>query len=399
MEIVKWLARDQTGAFDPTRTSASFEHSFEPHQPPKGRVARRSAAINHTEASRGEHATVKCAFMTSARQIADQRQYHYAARIAGGAQPLKEDCLRTLLIGALAATLAGCSRQPPPQAATGSCTGTNGSAHLERTAGPPIKLGTFRINSAAMDTKSASVRKPEKSSSAHARHGARLGSKTAKSTRIAAKAKPPASRVPLPHSSPKTRLQPAGNAVATESETARANIAEPHPTVGLTNFSTRMIEAQVAAALALAERITVATVAPAPGIKAKNRDSSSRPETLARGNTEKPASANDTDLLVALLMARPNIKSVPDLTGETIAIDDRNSAFNGSVRTAIVAAGAPEVQLSEGQATAINRLVNGEVPAAILALVSADAAEGFSEIAGFKIFHIPLSPRSLKAQP
>ena len=308
--------------------------------------------------------------------------------------------MRTLLIGALAATLVGCSRQPPPQAATGSCTGTNGSARLERTAGPPIKLATFRINSAAMDTKSASARKPEKSSSAHARHGARLASKTAKSTRIAANAKPPASRVPLPHSSPKTRLQPAGNAVATESKTARANIAEPHPTVGLTNFSTRMIEAQVAAALALAERITVAT-APAPDIKAKNRDSSSRPETLARGDTEKPesASANDTDILVALLMARPNIKSVPDLTGKVIAIDERYSASNGIVRTAIVAAGAPEVQLSEGQATAINRLVNGEVPAAVLGLVSADAAEGISEIAGFKIFHIPLSPRSLKAQP
>ena len=308
--------------------------------------------------------------------------------------------MRTLLIGALAATLVGCSRQPPPQAATGSCTGTNESARLERTAGPPIKLATFRINSAAMDTKSASARKPENSSSAHARHGARLASKTTKSARIAAKAKPPASRVPLPYSSPKTPL-PAGNAVATESKTERANIAEPHPTVGLSNFSTRMVEAQVAAALALAERITVATAAPAPDIKAKNRDSSSRSETLGRGNTEKPesASANDTDLLVALLMARPNIKSVPDLTGETIAIDDRNSASNGSVRTAIVAAGAPEVQLREGQATAINRLVNGEVPAAVLALVSADAAEGFSEIAGFKIFHIPLSPRSLKAQP
>jgi hypothetical protein len=31
--------------------------------------------------------------------------------------------------------------------------------------------------------------------------------------------------------------------------------------------------------------------------------------------------------------------------------------------------------------------------------VSAAAAEGFPEIAGFKIFHVPLSPRSLKARP
>jgi hypothetical protein len=108
---------------------------------------------------------------------------------------------------------------------------------------------------------------------------------------------------------------------------------------------------------------------------------------------------DQTDLLVAVLMARPDITSVSDLTGKTIAIDNRYSASNGSVRTAIVAAGAPEIQLSEGRMTAIDRLVNGEVPAAVLALVSADAAEGFPEIAGFKIFHIPLSPRSLKARP
>jgi hypothetical protein len=262
-------------------------------------------------------------------------------------------------------------------------------------------LATFGINSTTTDAKSASAPKTEKSPSAHARHGAGLASKAAKSTTIAAKAEPPASRVPLPRSSPKTQLQAAGNAVAAESKTTRANIAEPHPTVGPSNSNTRMIEAMVAAATALAERMTVATAAPAADMKANNRDRSSRPETLARGNTEKPesASANDTDRMVAVLMARPDIKSVSDLTGKTIAIDDRHSASNRSVRTALVAAGAPEVQLSEGQATAINRLVNGEVPAAVLALVTADAAEGFPEIAGFKILHIPLSPHSLKARP
>ena len=76
-------------------------------------------------------------------------------------------------------------------------------------------------------------------------------------------------------------------------------------------------------------------------------------------------------------MVRPDIKSVSDLAGKTIAIDDRYSASNGSVRTAIVAAGAPEAQLSEGQTTAINRLVDGEVPAAVLALVSPEAAERY----------------------
>jgi len=309
--------------------------------------------------------------------------------------------LRTLLIGALAATLAGCSRQPPPQATTGSCTGTNEFACLERTAGPPIKLATFRINSPTTDTKSASAQKTEKSSSTHARPGTRLAIKAAKSTTIAPKAEPPASRVPLPPSSPNTQLQVAANAAAAESMTTGANVAEPHPTVGPAYPNTRMIEARVAAATALAERLTVATAGPAPDTKANNRERSNRPETLGRGNTEKPesASANDTDLMVAVMMARSEMKSVSDLAGKTIAIDDRYSAFTGSVKTALVAAGASEVQLSEGQATAINRLVNGEVPAAVLALVSADAAEGFPETPGFKIFHIPLSPRSLKARP
>jgi hypothetical protein len=302
-------------------------------------------------------------------------------------------------MGAIAASLVGCSRQQPPQAVTGSCAGIEGSARLERTAGPPNELATFTINSAAIDTKSASAWKTEKSSSARARHGARLASEIAKSTRIAAKAEPPTFRVPLPRSSPKTRPQPAGNAIAIK--TARANIAEPHPTVGLTNSSTKMIEAQVVAATAIAERMTVATAAPALDMTANSWDGSSRPESLPRGNTEKPesASANNTDHLVALLMARPDIKSISDLTGKTIAIDDRYSGSDRSVRTAIVAAGAPEVELSESQATAINRLVNKEVPAAILALVSAEAAEGFPEIAGYNIFRIPLSPRSLKAAP
>jgi len=277
--------------------------------------------------------------------------------------------LRALLIAALAAALIGCSRQPPPQAATLSCT-ASGLVCLERTAGPPIKLVSLRVNSAATDRKSASARKAEKPSSADARHGARLASKTAKPTTIAAKAE----------------------------YTARATIAEPHATVGVANSNTRTVAAQVAAATVLAERLTVATAPAAPDMKANNRD---KLETSARGSAGKSASAsaNSADLLVAVLMTRPDIKSVSDLTGRNIAIDERYSASNGSVRTAIVAAGAPEVQLSEGQTTAIDRLVNGEVPAAVLALVSADAAEAFPEIAGFRIFHIPLSPRSLKARP
>ena len=127
------------------------------------------------------------------------------------------------------------------------------------------------------------------------------------------------------------------------------------------------------AATGVAERMTVAALAPA-------RDDVKR------------------DLLVAVVMARPEIKSVPDLAGQRVAIDERHLASSGNVFVAFVLAGAVSVEVSAGHTAAIDRLINGEVTAAVLALVSADAAEAFPEIAGFKIFRVPLCPPCLKAR-
>jgi len=98
-------------------------------------------------------------------------------------------------------------------------------------------------------------------------------------------------------------------------------------------------------------------------------------------------------------MTRLNITDVSDLTAKSVAIDGRFAASAGVIRTAIVAAGATEVQLSEATTTAIDRLVNGEVPAAIVALVPPDAADTFPDVTGFRTFRVPLSPRSLKSRP
>jgi TRAP-type uncharacterized transport system substrate-binding protein len=193
-------------------------------------------------------------------------------------------------------------------------------------------------------------------------------------------------RVPLSPRSVQARLETAGNAAA-GSGSAPAKIPDSRPAgAAAANSNARTILEQVAAATALAEHVTAAAAVAAPEQKANT--------------AEKTAAAppNDTDLLVALLMARPEIKSVSDLASKNIAIDDRQSASRDSVRTAIAAAGAGEVQLSEGQTKAISRLISGEVPAAILTLVSPEAAEWFPDIAGFKIFRVPLSPRSLKAR-
>jgi TRAP-type uncharacterized transport system substrate-binding protein len=105
------------------------------------------------------------------------------------------------------------------------------------------------------------------------------------------------------------------------------------------------------------------------------------------------------DAKVAVLMAGPGVKSVSDLTGTTIAIDDRYSESIRSVTSAMATAGALKVQLSKGQTTAINRLASNEVPAAVVALVSANDAASFPELARFRTFQIPLSPRSPNKQP
>ena len=171
------------------------------------------------------------------------------------------------------------------------------------------------------------------------------------------------------------RLDPAGDATA-KSDTPSAKIANSAPEAAAAIPSSRTIREQVAAATALAERVTVSTAVRAP-----------------EPSDADVSSPNKIDNLVALLMARPEIKSVSDLTSKTIAIDDKHSASVRNVRTAIVAAGASEVELIGIRTKAINVLISGAVPAAVLALVSPEAADAFPDIAGFKILRIPLSPR------
>jgi hypothetical protein len=185
-----------------------------------------------------------------------------------------------------------------------------------------------------------------------------------------------------------------------------AEIAEPHPAddaavapdpaVGIAATSNaRTVHEQVAAAKALADRLTSLTVAPMPEQEAGNVVASGFTEASQASDTGSAASTptGNTASLVAILIARPEIKSVSDLAGRDVAVENRRSASNASIRTAIAAAGAAEVQLNEGHTKALDRVIGGEVPAAVLALVSPEAAEWFPDIPGFRIFRVPLTPR------
>ena len=138
-------------------------------------------------------------------------------------------------------------------------------------------------------------------------------------------------------------------------------------TTGLSsNYKGITVQEQVAAATEVAERMTAAVLA-------------------ASSDNAKP-----TEPLVAVVMARPEIKSVADLAGNTVAMDERYAPFSVDVWTAFVVAGTGSVEVSAGHPAAVDRLINGEVTAALLALVFPDAADAFPEIAGFKIFRVPL---------
>jgi hypothetical protein len=190
----------------------------------------------------------------------------------------------------------------------------------------------------------------------------------------------PPPHIPLPPPAPKAHPESASVSTANADSPGTNADASPDP-VDIAKYEVGTAELQVVAATAAAERVTAGAMAQP---KAKGSD---------------PAAQSESDLLFAVLIARPDIGSVSDLSRQAIAIDPRYSASSGSVRTAIAAAGASEVQLIEGETRAIRRVINREAPAAVVALVSADAAETFPEIAGFKVFRVPLSPQSVGAQP
>ena len=108
------------------------------------------------------------------------------------------------------------------------------------------------------------------------------------------------------------------------------------------------------------------------------------------------ASADDAGRTVALLLAVPEVTSLAELAGKNIAIDEAAAAANDEARRKVEA--AVNAKLAEGQAKALHWLVNGEVRAAVLTLDYPETAEWSAEIAGFKVFRIPLTDRPQVAE-
>ncbi|MGJ4952083.1 hypothetical protein [Bradyrhizobium sp. HKCCYLS20291] len=268
--------------------------------------------------------------------------------------------MRALIIGALAvasACLAGCSHPATPQLAT-PCVDLSGQACADNPAAdqppPAVERPAKAKHRSAAVARAALQRKQARA--AKRRAALHAAAKPAEAPSVKPVVKP-------------VDKSAAGLAPASKPEPATpASPKIPSPTVEApANPATVQSEVTVAAvtvAAELAERMTALRVPEAPA---------------------------DTHL-VAVLLARPAVRSLADLTGKVIAIDERYAKSNAKITTAMNAAGASEVLLLEGQATAITRLSNGEVSAAVVALASPEAAEAFPKIAGFRVFSVMLKP-------
>ncbi|MGJ5016828.1 hypothetical protein ACQR1T_22495 [Bradyrhizobium oligotrophicum] len=274
--------------------------------------------------------------------------------------------MRALCLGALAVVstlaLAGCSHQVTPQVAS-SCVDLSGRPCVD---GPVADQSPQSLEPATTIHKPAVARR-----AALQRKHARAAKRRVKSPIVTAKpAEKPTERpvdkpIEKPLAAPARTPRPGSPAPADGApspviKTPAATTDTPSPA----KVQNDVMVAAVTVAAELAERMTALRVPEGPG--------------------ESP--------LVAVLLARPTVRGVGDLSGKVIAIDERYAKSNAKITAAMNAAGATEVLLLEGQATAITRLNNGEVSAAVVALVSPEAAEAFPKIAGFRLFSVVLKP-------
>jgi hypothetical protein len=184
--------------------------------------------------------------------------------------------------------------------------------------------------------------------------------------------------------------QAPGGIPSGHSPTSTMPMTEPRPTADNTNPEAAPVQQSVTTATAGPQPLSDAR----PSTNPKPTDASPTSDLSGSASETTAAVPSGEEPLVAIIFARPEIGSVSELSGKDIAMIDKQSVSVGSVRSAIIAAGATDVQLSDsGQTNAIEGVIRGRVSAAVLALMTAETADTFPEIAGFRIFRVPMLPR------
>jgi hypothetical protein len=232
--------------------------------------------------------------------------------------------------------------------------------------------------------------------SAPSRRAQRLSKvKTQRTARILQSA--PSSAVPIriAKGSAQKRVgsPPPRTAATEETKPAPETITDPAPTSKSALSSVELATPGQVSTGDLEQNPTTASTRQAPEQTADDDTKESRPqESRSPPDAETAALAsNNAERLVAILLVRSEIRSVSDLANKIIAIDASRSASIPSVRKAIVAAGGTEIRMSEGKALAIERVMDGEVQAAVVTLAGPEEAAAWTEIPGFRILRITIS--------
>ena len=191
-----------------------------------------------------------------------------------------------------------------------------------------------------------------------------------------------------------------GNKASSSRKIAAANVSSQTPKKGIPAAAAALPSQPAASEMAAepkpavkSEVATAVTLPPPATLEIATRPAAP-PTTAKASEAGKAASASPDDLdnLVALVLAGPEINSLSDLNNRNIAIAEKQSASSGRVSAALMAAGAAEVRFSEVKTSAIDRLIDGQVPAAVV-LAPRDVANLFPELAGFRTFRVPLKAR------
>jgi hypothetical protein len=178
---------------------------------------------------------------------------------------------------------------------------------------------------------------------------------------------------------PEIQAAPAAPAAPAASEIQPASA--PLPPAVLEARAEAVDPAAVSAARKVRDQMRVATVV------------AEHVMTLRDADKKATSSPNGGEPSIAIVVAGPEIKSLSDLTGKIIAIDDKYSNANARIHEAIASAGATDSLLASSESKAIDRLLSGKTPAAVLTLVYPET--GFSTIEGYSVFRVPLA----SAQP
>jgi hypothetical protein len=136
-----------------------------------------------------------------------------------------------------------------------------------------------------------------------------------------------------------------------------------------------------------------------PSLEGNNTTTSSLAAKSSDGASRAAPEPAKIDHLVAILLVREDIKSVSELADKVVAIDASQANSVSDIKNAIAKAGANDVRISEEDKLALGRVMDGEVPASVLSVVSPEEAAMWASVPGFNILRLPIAPHSSKAGP